>query len=499
MAKLELKIDSREVWSAYADRLYSGDKIVKSITEMLQNSVDAGASRVNISIAQNGDKTWSLVFEDDGRGMSADVFLNRFLCLGGKGESTGDRTGGNGVAKAVILFNRLVADFSIRSVSADGRGFIVRQNDILSGAELVEGNGSKSGVIFEIQYKSDAYIQIPSLKRMLSFAKPRATEIILNGEVIRFSGNPSELHSEIVGYPVYKVNDDLEMGGEYKGYNVVLSNGLPQFVEYTGSDETYLVDFTPTTFRDFTPARERLANDLLEKAFRRLKDRVTYERENPVSSKIPKQKVQKRFTYNFRKSKAKKEQFVIKQPDHLPEMIHQSFAPVLEDDRIAALVTSGIRSQVESEEKKSDDLLSSLIESRGVIFEDRSSMRREWHPENVARFRKILVLMDRYIEIFEQEFSDLEVANIGLMRSCHSHDAHWSSEDKAILIDVEKLEGKFSVVALRLLNTLTHELSHRWEYSHNERFASRQAQLLDVVAENSKKFSEARKSVRRIR
>lgn len=494
MAKLELKIDSREVWNAYADRLYSGDKIVKSITEMLQNSVDGGAANVDILIAQKTDGTWTLRFKDDGRGMTADIFLNRFLCLGGKGGETAEtdgKTGGNGVAKAVILFNREVTDFTITSVSPYGRGFVVRQNDILSGADFVEGTGSNTGVTFDIAYKHDAYISVTAIKRMLAFANTR-TNITLNGEPILFVGERSDLHTDIAGYPVYKVSDEKE----YKGYNIVLSNGLPQFMEYTGAEETYLIDFSPTTFRDFTPARERLSNPDLEKAFRRLKDRVIYERENPISSKTPLQKVQKRFTYNLKTSKVKKETLVFKQPDHPPKFPHDL---VLEDDRRAALITSGIQSVIENEKSDSDRTLEDLVPSRGVIFEDRTTIRREWHPETKARFRKVLALMDRYIEIFEEEFTDLEVANIGLMRGCYSHDAHWSSNDKAVLIDVEKLDEKFSVVALKILNVLTHELSHRWSHSHNETFSTRQARLLDMVAERSKDFAEARRSVRRVK
>jgi len=497
MAKLELKIDAREVWSAYADRLYSGDKVVKSVTEMLQNSVDSGSRRVDVNLVQEG-KEWVLSFQDDGCGMTSGVFLERFLCLGGKGGGeASERTGGNGVAKAVILFNRYVKDFTIDSVAQDMHRFRVTQAEILAGAELQEQGvcPGKPGVVFVIRYVESTPVYMDYLREMLTYARPAKTAIFLNGQEIVCGMEPSALHTEIAGFPVYKPKEPKS----YKGHLIVLSNGLPQFQEWVGGDETYVVDFTHTTYKDFTPARERLVNPTLEQAFRRLRERASYEKENPISSKIPPQKVQKRLAYNFRKSKAKKQTEAPKAPKDVT--LYESFAPILEDERRAALVTSGIQSVVESQEGKANQLLEDLVPSRGVIFEDRSSeVRREWHPEKQKRVRKLLVLMDRYIEIFEEEFTDLEVANIGFMRnSYYSHDAHWSGDDKAVFLDIEKLDKKFQVAALQALYTLTHELAHRWEHSHNEKFATRQAQLLNLVARRAHEFQAARKEVRRIR
>lgn len=495
MAKLELKIDAREVWSAYADRLYSGDKVVKSATEMLQNSVDAGARRVDINLAKEGEE-WVLSFQDDGCGMTAQVFLDRFLCLGGKGGEAGNRTGGNGVAKAVILFNRYVKDFTIDSVAQDGQRFRVTQAEILAGAELKESGrcSGKPGVVFVIRYTDSTPVYMDYLREMLSYARPEKTSIFLNGQEIRSALEPSSLHTEIAGFPVYKAKEPKS----YKGHLIVLSNGLPQFQEWVGGDETYVVDFTHTTYKDFTPARERLVNPDLEAAFRRLRERASYEKENPISSKIPPQKVKKRLAYNFKKSKTKKQPEAQKAPKDIT--LFESFAPILEDDRRAALVTSGIKLRVQSQEDKTNRLLETLVPSRGVIFEDCSNeVRREWHPEKQKRVRKLLAVMDRYIEIFEEEYPDLEVANIGLMRNSHYHDAHWSGDDKAVFLDIEKLDKTFQVAALQVLYTLTHELTHRWEHSHNEKFTTKQAQLLNIVARRSKDFVAARKAVRQVR
>jgi len=495
MPKLELKIDAREVWSAYADRLYAGDKLVKSATEMLQNSVDSRSREVRIGLVREAtvDKDWVLTFADDGCGMTTDVFLNRFLCLGAKTNEEGDRTGGNGVAKAIILFNRQVKDFSITSV-AEGRKFKVTQAEILGGAELKdEPTTEKPGVTFVIRYHPNSYIYPDHLSEMLSYARLSKTSIFLNGEKIGFDLEPSPLHSEIVGHPVYKARKPQE----YRGHIVVLSNGLPQFDEWTGGTDGYVVNFERTTYKDFTPARERLANPGLEDAFRRLRERMRYEQENPLSSKIPPQPVKKRFTYNLKQRKIKRSAPVAPKPREVEENLAESF---LEDDRRAALVTSGIQSVVESAEERMNRLLESLVPCRGVIIEDRSTNpRREWHPEKSARFRKILALMDRSIEILEEAFPDLEVANIGLMRDSKSHDAHWSDDDKGVLIDVAKLDRKFSVAAHQVLYTLTHELAHRWERSHNERFSTKQAELLNAVARRAKDFGRVRKEIRRIR
>lgn len=77
--------------------------------EIIQNSVDAKATRINIETEFNHEKMLSIIsVEDDGHGMTPDVIYNKFLSLGGSHKQTGEngeRTaiGGFGIAKTIVL------------------------------------------------------------------------------------------------------------------------------------------------------------------------------------------------------------------------------------------------------------------------------------------------------------------------------------------------------------------------------------------------------------
>ena len=262
MPKLELRIDAREVWTAYADRLYSGNKFTKSIMELLQNSVDAEARQVDIRIEKKGEKQYTLYFKDNGYGMDVYTFINRFLCLGGhpKAQRGKNKTGGNGVAKAIILFNKHVHDFWIDSTSK-GKHFLVTMHDILEGKELeTRDTHNESGVTFMIQYQlpKDEYCSGPNesaIKRMLSFVITPTTKIYYNSVEIECCLKQSSLHTSLIDRPVYIPETESY---EYNHHLVILSNGLPQFAEYINHDGTFVVDLTPTTYSDFTPSREKI-------------------------------------------------------------------------------------------------------------------------------------------------------------------------------------------------------------------------------------------------
>lgn len=99
------------VWKVFARDIYaSGDKVFLAVREMLQNARDARAKNIEITWTPNDpgdpDSDGTLVFQDDGTGMSAETLEQKFLVIGESGEEKQgdtDALGGFGAAKAAIL------------------------------------------------------------------------------------------------------------------------------------------------------------------------------------------------------------------------------------------------------------------------------------------------------------------------------------------------------------------------------------------------------------
>src|SRR5690625_1676780 len=70
--------------------------------EAFQNSLDAGATSIAITLASDGDNT-RVTFSDNGKGMSEETLINTFLALGGS-EKPDDAIGGFGYAKNLLCF-----------------------------------------------------------------------------------------------------------------------------------------------------------------------------------------------------------------------------------------------------------------------------------------------------------------------------------------------------------------------------------------------------------
>jgi len=85
---------TRETYTAGVDACYW--------REMLQNSRDAGATRVDATLTVSGSIT-ELIFTDNGRGMTKDVLVNGLLTYAGSVKQAG-AAGGFGMAKCLLVF-----------------------------------------------------------------------------------------------------------------------------------------------------------------------------------------------------------------------------------------------------------------------------------------------------------------------------------------------------------------------------------------------------------
>lgn len=118
------------------DRAYD-DWTSAIFREFVQNSIDAGATRIDISIASAVPKGYDgrppdarsvtrLVFEDDGGGMNLDVLNNVYFALGETTKGGDDSVGGFGRARIMQSFGQV--RYSVRTqdllVEGDGSDFL---------------------------------------------------------------------------------------------------------------------------------------------------------------------------------------------------------------------------------------------------------------------------------------------------------------------------------------------------------------------------------------
>lgn len=106
---MQIKIDPR-YWSNIKTD-YSDWKFAW-VREAGQNSIDAGATRVDIA-TEEVDGHLVVSWADNGRGMTRDILVDKFLAIGGTGKDFKGTTGGWGIAKLILILCHI--DFKIET------------------------------------------------------------------------------------------------------------------------------------------------------------------------------------------------------------------------------------------------------------------------------------------------------------------------------------------------------------------------------------------------
>jgi hypothetical protein len=110
----------------------------KWFRECIQNSVDGGATRIDIVVDEKPDGVF-VSCEDNGRGMDRDVLLNKFLVPGATTKTgVGGSTGGFGKAKELLVWAWLSWSVHTRDAIVDGSGteYEVKDAPFLRGTKI---------------------------------------------------------------------------------------------------------------------------------------------------------------------------------------------------------------------------------------------------------------------------------------------------------------------------------------------------------------------------
>jgi hypothetical protein len=146
------------------------------VRETAQNSGDAGAKTIEYTIEEDSSGLVTIVCRDDGRGMTKDILLNKFLVMGGSHKDSEDSVGGFGYAKGIILFchhSYEIKTNGLKLIGGYGRYSDPEPCDYQQGTEIkiVMDKGMSS------KYRIES-----KLREWVSESNLKGTTVLLNGE-----------------------------------------------------------------------------------------------------------------------------------------------------------------------------------------------------------------------------------------------------------------------------------------------------------------------------
>ncbi len=198
--------------------------------EAIQNSVDAGAQRIALEVAQNTDGTFTIVVDDDGSGMTEDIIINKFLVLGGTTKTTSSgAAGGFGKAKELLLLPWIGWKIHSRSTIVEGAGV---DYELRTASE-------RRGTRLEVVMAADQTTDEPAAMAFVEKCDLPHIRFTVNGKTVRASLHGDKMVAEAEGKAeIYYIPMKT---GEQQSQLYVRARGLFMFEKYIGSVPGYVV------------------------------------------------------------------------------------------------------------------------------------------------------------------------------------------------------------------------------------------------------------------
>jgi hypothetical protein len=200
---------------------------IKWWREAIQNSVDAGAENVALGVAQNADGTWTISCDDDGRGMTEDVIINKFLVLGATTKAEEAGVGGFGKAKELLLLPWISWRVHSRETVVEGAGI---DYEVMRGAER---RGTRLEVVMPADKTTTEAMAIAFIERCYI---PHVS-FTVNGEPHLADLAARDLIRSLEG----KADIFFSRGVEKQAYIYVRARGVFMFERYVGEVPGYVI------------------------------------------------------------------------------------------------------------------------------------------------------------------------------------------------------------------------------------------------------------------
>lgn len=175
----------------------------KWFREAIQNSADAGATRVDVRVVyldeqrrevaadSQARRYVTVTVEDDGRGMDEDILLNKFLVLGGTGKRSAEGSvGGFGKAKELLLLPWIAWTIETNTIRVSGHGI---QYDV---APLPS---PRRGTTIEVLMAADDCTSEVAAEAFIRKCYLPNVKFVVNGKAIKAALKPGELVDSFAG------------------------------------------------------------------------------------------------------------------------------------------------------------------------------------------------------------------------------------------------------------------------------------------------------------
>lgn len=241
--------------------------------EAVQNSVDAGATKISCIVDERGDSIL-VACEDNGAGMDEETILDKFLVLGATTKTLGTTTGGFGKAKELLLLPWM-------------------RWSIQSGNVLVEGEGAEYGVTHtdEVVKGTRIIVHMPpgeatheaAAMAFIGKCYLPGVRFTVNDEPAKAGLKPGELVKDFDGkaaiYYDKRKSDYNEM--------LIRANGLYMFQQYVSSNVpgTLVVELLRPSIELLSANRDGFRDTDLRWEMRKFSDRLATDATQELKSK----------------------------------------------------------------------------------------------------------------------------------------------------------------------------------------------------------------------
>lgn len=252
--------------------------------EAIQNSVDAGATKIDCEVVENPDGTWTASMRDNGGGMTEDVLINKFLMLGATTKvGAAGTAGGFGKAKELLILPWLTWQVHTRNrlVIGSGIDYTVEDAPNIKGTEIkvVMPGDQHTSASAAMAFIEKCYLPGVKFRVKATFQEAyrnwdKAVRAKLKAkDLLETVPDKAEIY-------VTKVN--------YSPYNMFIrTNGLYMFSEYIGLTEKkqVIVEITAPSIQILTANRDGFRDREVKRSIGVLGERIAKDVRSALKTK----------------------------------------------------------------------------------------------------------------------------------------------------------------------------------------------------------------------
>jgi hypothetical protein len=244
--------------------------------EAIQNSVDAGATKVLLSTKEQPDGTILVECVDNGAGMDRETLTTKFLRLGVSTKKQGQTAGGFGEAKRLLLLPWIEWQIETRSFLAEGAGTAKRIKTRQEGAAF-------PGTRLSVRMPADNHTSIYWAHHVLDRCNlPRVT-FMANGKPVSATRSSGRVIREFAKAKAYH-NKSSELRGMF-----VRTHGIYMFERDISNDVrgAVFIELTVPSIEVLSSSRDGIRDAGLRKEIDQLANDLASDPTSTVKKKTP--------------------------------------------------------------------------------------------------------------------------------------------------------------------------------------------------------------------